>query len=261
MGHLARNCPSKGRSRNHRDGGNVGHSQPRNKERRFFDVLTKHEDSNIRSVEEAKRLMKAALAFAISDGAPALLHRLNEDAGSSALRKCLEYINLFLFEEGFLPLLERLAQEDLNKPVYEIPMNSIILKLYQLPFLVPSVRSLIADWIPRGQNAKRTALAWFFAKISLENEEATKNEDIVAIAEELTKVGCGEHLQTVLRGNCLFSTVSISQIRDTQLESAGGRHDNDKEDFRSIAIVPTRQEFLSDADPYLSAPIEGELAT
>ena len=239
--------------------GQVGHSQPRNEERRFFDALTKHDDSVIRSVDEAKRLMRAALAFASSDGADALLYRLDGSAGTSALRKCLEFFDASLFEEGLLPLLERLAQEDLNKPVYEIPMNSIISKLYNLKFLVPSIRSLLPNWIAGGQNDKRTALAWFFGKLALENEEARKDKDVKAIAEELQGAGCAGHLQTILEGNKV--QVTLSEIRDTQMESAGGRHDNDKEDFRSIAIVPTCQEFLCVADPYLPLPVDDGSAT
>ena len=243
IGHFARDCPS----------------QPRKLERHFFDAMTKNEGTGIRSVDEANRLMKAALAFADSDGAPALLYRLNESAGTSALRKCLEYLDASLFEEGLLPLLERLAREDLDKPVYENPMNAIITKLYQLNFLVPSIRSLIPNWITGGGNDKRTALAWFFAKIALGSEEARKDLDIIAIAKELEDVGCGGHLQTILGGNKV--QVTLSEIRYTQSKSACGRHDNDKEDFRSIAIVPTCQEFLSDADPYLPLPVEDGLAT
>ena len=90
--------------------------------------------------------------------------------------------------------------------------------------------------------------------MSLENDEARKNEHVIAIAGELSKVGCGEHLQTILGGNKV--QVSISHIRDTQMESAGGRHNNDLEDFRSISIVPTCQEFLSGwASPFPPAKI------
>lgn len=239
--------------------GQGGSYQPRNEERRFFDALTRHDDSQIRSVEEAKRLMRAALSFAASDGAPALLYRLNEVAGASALRKCLEFFDASLFEEGLLPVLERLAQEDLNKPVYEIPMNSVISKLYQLQFLVPSIRSIIPGLVVGMQNDQKTALAWFFAKLALENEEARTNEDVIAVAKELETAGCAGPLQTILGGNKV--QVTLSEIRDTQKESAGGRHDNDKEDFRSIAIVPTCQEFLCDADPYLPLPAEDGLGT
>jgi hypothetical protein len=117
--------------------------------------------------------MKAAISFAATEGGPALLYRLNEKCGISALRKCLEYITSApMFEEGLLPLLERLAQDDLNKPVYHIPMNSIISKLYELPFLVPSIKALALEWIQRGSNDKKIVLAWFLAKITLTNDGA-----------------------------------------------------------------------------------------
>ena len=257
------NHPRNGKSGNQRSGKSgydqMGRSQPRNEERRFFDALTKHHDSNISNVGEAKRFMRAALAFAATESAPALLYRLDEDAGTNALRKCLEYFDKSLFEEGLLPLLVRLAQEDLNKPVYEIPMNSIISKLYDLNFLVPSIRSILPNWVERGQNDKRMALAWFFAKLALENEEARKDSDVIAVANELDEVGCAGHLKTILEGDKV--KVNLLEIREAQMETPGGRHDNDKEDFRSIAIVPTCQEFLCDADPYLPRPTNDGSAT
>jgi hypothetical protein len=53
----------------------------------------------------------------------------------------------------------------------------------------------------------------------------------------------------------------LTSIRDNQTATPGGRHDNDKKDVRSISIVPTCQEFLSDADPYLPSPIADDQAT
>ena len=102
-------------------------------------------------------------------------------------------------------------------------------------------------------------MAWFFGKLALENEEARKDEDVIAIAKELQGAGCAGHLQTILEGNKV--QVTLLEIRDTQMETAGGRHDNDKKDYRSISIVPTCQEFLCDADPYLPLPVEDGLAT
>lgn len=236
-------------------------NQPMSDERRFFDKLTKSDDSTIESVYDAVRLMKAALTFAATEGGPALMYRLNEPCGSSALRKCLEYItDPPLFEDGFLPLLERLAQADLNKPVYEIPMNAIISKLYELPFFMPAITSLVPDWIQRGSNDRRTVLAWFVAKIALMDNNARTNSDILSVAKHLASVGCGDHLKTILGGN-LTVVVTLSHIRDTQTETPGGRHNNDKVDFRSIGIVPTCQEFQSDADPFLPAPIQDEQTT
>lgn len=205
--------------------------------------------------------MKAAISFAATEGGPALLYRLNEKCGISALRKCLEYITSApMFEEGLLPLLERLAQDDLDKPVYHIPMNSIISKLYELPFLVPSIKALALEWIQCGSNDKKIVLAWFLAKITLTNDGARTNSDILSIAEKLASYGCGDHLKTILGGN-LATDVSLTSIRDNQTATPGGRHDNDKKDFRSISIVPTCQEFLSDADPYLPPPIADDQAT
>ena len=248
-GHFARECPRGGNP--HGSSRIIQHHQPRSDERRFFDKLTKDEDSYISSSDEAVRFMKAAVSYASTEGGPALLYRLNEKTGSSALRKSLEYMtSITVFEQGFLPLLERLAQDDLNKPVYNISMNSVVSKLYELPFLMTSVKTLASEWIARGSNDLRTVLAWFLAKVTIINDSARTNSDILFVANQLNGIGCGEHLKTILEGN-LVTEVSLCQIRDNQTETPGGRHDNDKEDFRSISIVPTCQEFLSDANPYL----------
>ena len=98
-----------------------------------------------------------------------------------------------------------------------------------------------------------------FAKIALENKEAREDTDVIAIAKQLEDVGCGGHLRTILGGNKV--QVTLSEIKNSQLKSAGGRHDNDKEDFRSIAILPTCQEFSCDADPYLPLPVDNGVAT
>lgn len=262
-GHFARECRSSGRGRSRSKSRVTSHQmiQPRSDERRYFDKLTKSEDATISCVNDAIRFVNAALSYATTEGGSALLYRLNEAAGSSALRKCLEYITTPpMFDNGFLALLERLAQDDLNKPVYDIPLNSVISKLYELPFLIPSIKSLVPDWIQGGSNDRRTVLAWFLAKVTLSNTDARTNVDVLSIAERLTNFGCGDHLKTILGGN-LVTTVSLSQIRDNQTETPGGRHDNDMEDYRSINIVPSCQEFLSDADPYLPLPLDKDQNT
>jgi hypothetical protein len=95
-----------------------------------LDALTKHNVTKIQSFAKAKHLIEAALAFTDLEVAPALLYHLNKSAEISALHKFLEFLDTSLFDEGLLPLPERLAQEDLNNPVNEFTMNSIILNLY-----------------------------------------------------------------------------------------------------------------------------------
>jgi hypothetical protein len=72
-------------------------------------------------------------------------------------------------------------------------------------------------------------LAWFFAKIALENEEGRKDSNLIAITKELEDVGYGGHVQTILVGNKVHAT--LSEIWDSQSKYTGGCQDNDKEDF------------------------------
>jgi hypothetical protein len=91
----------------------------------------------------------------------------------------------------------------------------------------------------------RTALIWFLAKLALVSDEQigsqVRNDDTVL---ELSKLLSGP-------GSECLDTISLAHVREEQAQRPGGRHCNDSADFRSIKILPTIDEFLCPADPYL----------
>lgn len=256
-GHYANECPTNPYSGSSARGnsGQSGGSAPRSQERRFFDKITKDPVAEIRNAFEAERLLKAAVAFKQEEGTPGLLYRLSDkqtlQAGS--LRKALEYIpNESVFENGFLPLLEILGGDDLGKPVYDTPLETVLKNLYDMKFLIPEL--LVHVQASRAErNDSRTALIWFLTKLSLKVAEVRSDDTVIQLAKLLSDAGPGaECLMTVLDGgNGSDNDLSLAGVRDKQAEVPGGRHDNDFADFRSIAIVPTINEFLCPADPYL----------
>lgn len=260
-GHHANECPTNPYSRSNSNATSGRARPPRNQERRFFDKITKDSGAQIRSADEGERLLKAAVAFKQEEGASALLYRLSDaktiQAGS--LRKALEYIpEESVFTNGFLPLLEILGSDDLSKPVYDQPLEKVLKNLYETKFLIPALLVHIRE--SRAQRSdSRTALIWFLTKLTLKEADARKDESVAEMAKLLSESGPGaECLNTVLGGTLESSNdLSLAGVRDKQTEMPGGRHDNDFADFRSISIVPTLDEFLCPADPYLPKATSG----
>lgn len=257
-GHYAHECPTNPHSGS-KNRGSSSSAPPRNQERRFFDKITKDDTAVIRSATEAERLLKAATAFKLEEGATGLLYRLADQktiqAGS--LRKALQYIpDKSVFTNGFLPLLEILGGDDLGKPVYEKPLGVVLMTLYNMKFLLPEL--LVHIQAARAQrNDHRTALIWFLAKLALMPGEVgtqvRSDDTVIQIAKVLSESGPGtECLDTILVGGTEANTaLSLGGVRDQQAQLPGGRHDNDFADFRSIKTLPTIDEFLCPADPYL----------
>lgn len=138
--------------------------------------------------------------------------------------------------------------------MYAAPLKAVLTHMYKMPFLVPCIAQHYQDGYICN-NSQRTALIWFFTMVCLEHEFARNSPAIRELAGFLGEFGGAESLKTILGGSALADrtgiATSLADVRLSQSEVPGGRHDNDKRDFRSIAIVPTLEEFLCEADPYL----------
>ena len=254
-GHFACQCPKNPQAGKGIKSNPRGPAPIRNDERRFFDKITMDEGGQIRNADESVRFLRAAIAFKQVEGEGGLLYRLADpktlQVGS--LRKALEYITEeSVFTAGFLPLLEILGGDGLGKPVYAKPLEVVLKHLYETRFLLPALVTHMEKSIALS-NDGRTALAWFLAKLALLLDEARKDESTIRLGKLLSEYGSGaECLSTILAGNGgADSKLTLACVRDQQTEIAGGRHDNDFVDFRSIKIIPTVDEFLCPADPYL----------
>ena len=230
-------------------------SAPRSQERRFFDKITKDCSAQIRNAIEAERFLKATIAFKQEEGSAGLLYRLadSQTLRAGSLRKALEFIpEESVFINGFLPFLEILGGDELGKPVYEKPLEGILKDLYDMKFLIPELLAHVQASRAQG-NDRRTALIWFLTKLALKVSEVRSDAIVVQLANLLSVLGSGaERLQTVLTGSIDASIdLSLAGVRDKQAQLPGGRHDNDFADFRSVSIIPTIDEFLCPADPYL----------
>ncbi|KFA80339.1 hypothetical protein S40288_08438 [Stachybotrys chartarum IBT 40288] len=106
------------------------------------------------------------------------------------------------------------------------------------------------------QDAVLEAFAWLCLEICsrppTETDLATHFEDVQMLMENKSLLEAASHeirsiayrIQNIIQLRSSTGTVADEY-------GAGGRHDNDFADFRSISIYPTTDEFLSSEDPYL----------
>ncbi len=221
--------------------------------------MSRNQDADIEDSRDALRLLRAAISFADAEGSSALLYRLAEqttlDAGT--LRKALEFIfdsGTAVFTDGLLPLLRLLGKPELHKPVYRKPLLVVLTDLYMMldGLVVTTALEMVTNGRIHNHNDKAT-LIWFCKTLALESAFAREDEQIERLSQLLLpNTAESERFKTVMAGTtATTSGISLAGIRSAQTEVPGGRHDNDHVDFRSIGILPTREEFVCDAEPYL----------
>jgi hypothetical protein len=230
---------------------------PQDRERRYFDKITKSYDAILDSTEQAVRFLQAAVSFGDSEGAPALLYKLadEETVKVGAMRKALEFMDMSTQQgedvllDGLLPLLRKLGHTELDKPVYSKPLLKVLQQIYLFEFrVVAHIKQAVLDGLL--DISHKSTILWFLAKLALAEASVRKDPDVLTIAKEL---GGGEsQLRTILNGTTTISSArDLGGVDDVQQQIAGGRHNNDFTDFRSIQILPTAEEFMCASTPFL----------
>jgi hypothetical protein len=90
----------------------------------------------------------------------------------------------------------------------------------------------------------KNALVWFAAAVASSCGEARANQAFIGLYHALKDHPGARELNTMMSGAIDGGGIGISLSLGDVSEHAGGRHDNDKPDFRSIAIMPTIEEVL-----------------
>jgi hypothetical protein len=196
---------------------------PENRERKFFDKLTKDDSSTICDHEQACRFLVAASAFAQSEGAVALLYRLVETiekcSSESVLEKALAFVGagssrVHVFTDGFLSLLELLSCKDLDKPSCKQPLGEVLSRLYtfQRSFLTDQTIEIIGMHDITREQAMQ--LNWFYEQVALCSETARNDPRVHGICEILrSKFSCyTAGLQNVLVGRTTLVSIAKRNI-------------------------------------------------
>ena len=214
---MSRDCTAGGRGRGrgggNRGGGGRGGAEGRggtgDRERRWFDKMTKDATVEIQSSQDALRLLHAASAFAQSeDGLPGLLFRLESEVGTAAMRKALEFMTSTsdsVYLSGFMPLLSLLGSPGLDKPAYAKPLQRLMCAIYGFPLNL--TRIIAAGSIASSEHAVQ--LAWFYSTVAVASETARQDRDVRSLCDQFRRFGCDQSLTTVLSGGCDFLFISV----------------------------------------------------
>jgi hypothetical protein len=165
-----------------------------------------------------------------------------------------------------VPVLMALCDVSLEMPLYASSRDRLLFGIYHAPFFLET----LADYLNPEALASEvnTVIVKFVTRLALSLLEARANESVkkIAILFRGSQVEGANKLCSILMIDSPFSGGSraANLMTGAQPEGLrhvcwgasdhrppGGRHDNDHINFRDITIVPTSEEVVCSARPYL----------
>lgn len=161
----------------------------------------------------------------------------------------------------FVPLLNFLCDPSLSAPLNLRNRNRIIVELYHVPFFI----GLVSENVRKFPQVVLPKLCRFLKVMALGLLEARSCQSIREMALYLRDLGVDEAAAfcSVLMidsdsdaTTAATLAVTVDEHKEeicwvTDRVPPGGRHDNDKVNFRDISIVPTSMEVACEMPPYL----------
>ncbi|KAL6759021.1 P-loop containing nucleoside triphosphate hydrolase protein, partial [Haematococcus lacustris] len=141
---------------------------------------------------------------------------------------------LFL-TQSVVPFLAKLGHDSLTAMCRK-PLLQVLDTITTIPGLLPS----LGDTITSGNLPDATPVAWFALTLAINSEAARANPELEALVQPL--LACGGGAAVAARQlKQVLSPAGALALEDLRAQ-AGGRHDNDAQNFRDIKIIPTSEE-------------------
>jgi hypothetical protein len=164
------------------------------------------------------------------------------------------------FVQGsMVKLLRRLGSDALCRGTCKQPLMQLLRTIYQVPGLLACLHAALGSSQLQDPAAAGTAVGWFVLQVAGGIQGGRTDPDVaqmIAALEQLDGGGASAAQQLrVLLGSAEVAAAAgaggpdgsaasgstMLAVADLQV-MAGGRHDNDKADFRDIGILPTAEE-------------------
>uniref|UniRef100_A0A7S0ZDW8 DNA2/NAM7 helicase-like C-terminal domain-containing protein n=1 Tax=Timspurckia oligopyrenoides TaxID=708627 RepID=A0A7S0ZDW8_9RHOD len=220
----------------------------------FLDrALRMHSQFQMNTESDATKFLQAIIAC--SDGIELLLKLtspVNAQTADALLRCAVSMSSSGEFlSKNVLPLLERLGADDCGRGSCADALDHVLHVIYSRELDSRLIKALRENSI--GDDV--SPLVWFLMKIGVRREDARENRETRKLVKVLKekKVVNWAGLYGMYFGLDGFrkesdQDMSLDKIRDVP----GGRHKNDKVDFRSIQIAPCLEEIVPETrEPYL----------
>jgi hypothetical protein len=250
----------------------------------------KNANPSLSTVSDADHFLQACVDY---EDEVEWLSRLSSkrENGEKLLRAALvnhdDYDNPAFLNRSVEPVLRRLASEVLSRGVHKASVDALLVSL----LLEEEVwaNALIAA-LGRKQITKPETIGWMVLQVAARSQLARSPSSrtlIIDTIRALRSYGNGyEHIAGQIATVCgmddeqqpgagnrgggaaAAAAAAPRSLSDLQgIRGAGGRHDNDKVNFRDVSIVPTPSELLHN-DPFLPLaagtpgnPVESEATT
>lgn len=167
------------------------------------------------------------------------------------------------------PFFIWLSSSDLEKGTCRPIRDKLVSVASETPGLLNFVQ---ARWSNITDPEKRRSVAWFAETVVRLNAKQWRDSaemkglanvmqaqfDDIFVSSSATRIlailtGAQDPLQQLSQGARQERTYTLS-MEDYKAITPGGRHDNDKTDYREINIVPTSEEICSEQQPFLPTP-------
>lgn len=193
------------------------------------------------------------------DSKPELLLLLTDsrNCGEERLRECLSMIAGPESADSIIaPILSNIMTDETSRPLHKTRRKMALIMIYNVPGLVQFLAEDWAQCTSASLNETVFVICQFLIEASLSLVEARCSEDVRTIAKSMKK---STQIDTKLSHKlcAILQIVDTPDLRiaqktktrdetavcwGTDLESPGGRHDNDHPNFRDISLVPTKSE-------------------
>ncbi|KAJ8602141.1 hypothetical protein CTAYLR_001664, partial [Chrysophaeum taylorii] len=218
----------------------------------FFARALKDERFEL-SGQDGARFLREAAEF--RDGAE-LLYQLTDPQrnGAKILKRalCCED-SVDYYRRSVVPFLARLGQDDMCLGTCKNDLNAVV----DVVFAVPGFRRALRQ-TAEASTDHLAALSWFCLKAAGLRSDARTDSDWRTLADLLIarEAPCAKSLKAVFSGSEREAKRMMrASLVDVSESMPGGRHDNDRFDYRSTQIVPTVQEIQCVKPPYLPPPV------
>jgi hypothetical protein len=221
----------------------------------MFDKLMHDAQATLRSPEDAEAFVRVL----VSDGdeLDMLLRMVRPtELGARRLQEALthdespRHVN-----EVVVELLAWLGREEFELGPRKNIVDKVLLKIYEC-LSVFGMLSAVLETVQADLLKRPAVIRWFMMRVGLASAAARNDDPIFrelaqALGDDNDNAARGDGALHVLLGYDLDDNdAAAPSLADIQV-APGGRHDNDHADFRSIEIVPTAEEALCEAGPFL----------
>lgn len=192
----------------------------------------------------------------------------DRNCGLMRIRDCLSFLSDDRDVDGILvPLLSNIINAETGRPLYKVSRDKLVREIFFIPGLIEFLASTWAVCINQSTEQTIESIAEFLLVATMSSIEARSSSDhvkIIACEMRDSSIGLGSQIIRRLCAIIHLDPVESNQSRKTiaekphkvvcwgsDVEPPGGRHDNDHENFRDIALVPTQDELAYEGKPFL----------